>query len=153
VQTAGTSGAVQKMRKGYAADLRWLRQSEFAAEPWIRNWAYYELREADLRLLDLRRYIFDHSDLTGAILYRCNLTDASFVWTTLRKANLSRCDLYCAKLRSADLRGANLMGADLRHADLRNAKLAEANLWKANLIGADTRGCDFSEACIQETLF
>jgi len=80
------------------------------------------------------------ANLSGANLYRTNLSGAN-----LSRANLSRANLYGANLSGANLSWANLSGADLSGADLSwanlsgadlsGANLSRANLYKANLSG------------------
>jgi uncharacterized protein YjbI with pentapeptide repeats len=76
------------------------------------------------------------ADLSGAFLYRANLSGA----------DLSGANLMHAELRRATLTVANLSGAALRHADLSRANLAEANLGGADLTDADLRGANLRYA-------
>ena len=77
-----------------------------------------QLKEADLRRLDLSHAL-------------------------LREAELTRADLRYADLSGADLSGANLSNADLRYADLSRANLRDANLSNADLRCADLSGAYF----------
>lgn len=70
-----------------------------------------------------------------ADLYQCDLTGAN-----LFKADLSFANLNRAVLTNASLYGATLVSADLSHADLSGAALVYANLSNANLTGADLSG-------------
>ncbi len=92
-------------------------------------------------------------DLTGAYLRRANLSkadlwEADLRWANLWKANLSGADLSWADLSWANLSGADLRQADLSWADLRQADLSWANLSKADLRGADLRWARGNEGTI-----
>lgn len=72
------------------------------------------------------------TDLSGAILFTTNLSDAN-----LAHANLSEAILSGANLGHAVLSWATLNRADLTRADLKRALLGSANLSGANLSEAD----------------
>jgi hypothetical protein len=69
----------------------------------------------------------EKTDLSGANLYRADLSGA----------NLSGAYLYRADLYRADLSRANLSEANLYRADLSRANLSEANLYRADLSRAN----------------
>ena len=73
------------------------------------------------------------ANLTGANLFRANLTGADLTGANLFRANLTGADLTGANLTGADLTGANLAGADLAGANLTGANLTGANLYGADL--------------------
>lgn len=85
-------------------------------------------------------------DLTGAMLYRMNLSGARLRGATLAAADFFEADLSSSDLRGADLSGAILVAAYLRDADLRDAYMVErdhmdpASLYDAGFDGADLRG-------------
>jgi len=83
------------------------------------------------------KVIFDGADLSGANLYRADLSGADLSGANLTGADLSRADLSGANLYRADLSGADLSGANLYRADLSRADLSGANLSGANLYRAD----------------
>jgi hypothetical protein len=95
---------------------------------------------ADLRGIDFTNV----NDLTGANLREANLRGVELICAALRYANLTGADLREADLTDADLREANLTGADLREANLTDAILCEADLTGADLTGADLTGADFT---------
>ena len=66
---------------------------------------------------------------------RANLRDADLRYVDLSGADLRNADLYGANLRGADLRNVNLHGADLRYVDLSGADLdySELPLWCGSL--------------------
>ena len=78
----------------------------------------FPLMNADLRNANLRDV-----DLQGAILGGADLRDADLQGTNFRGANL----------RDANLAGANLAGASLRDANLAGTNLAGTNLGDADL--------------------
>ena len=102
------------------------------------------LRGADLREADLRGANLIGADLMGADLKGANLICADLSEADLRRANLSEADLSEADLYMADLREADLRIAELSATDLRGTDLTRANLSGADLSGADLRGADFS---------
>ena len=79
-----------------------------------------DLRNVELPNANLKRAVFDNSDMEGA--------------------NLSGSDLRNASLQGTNLMKAALDGADLRGARLLKAKLGLSNLQGARLDGADMRG-------------
>ncbi|MFS8900513.1 pentapeptide repeat-containing protein [Synechococcus sp. H60.2] len=79
---------------------------------------------------------FRWADLSGADLWRANLSQADLRGANLSRAGLSGANLSEANLWLADLSGANLSGANLSQANLRGAKLGGTNLRGANLWGA-----------------
>jgi uncharacterized protein YjbI with pentapeptide repeats len=108
-----------------------------------------DLREADLRDLQLVR-----ADLAGANLHRADLrrTDLSrgrLEFTTLRDAKLTGSKLFSAVLIGADLRGAYLEGVDFTNARLEGAVLAETHLEGAQFNGATVAGVLLSNSSLQ----
>jgi len=105
--------------------------------------------------IDFDAKTMHRADLTGAYLWRANLTGANLTGADLRgaclwRANLTGADLRGADLWGADLTEANLTGADLTEANLTGADLTEANLTGADLTGADLRGADLWGADLTE---
>lgn len=82
--------------------------------------------------------------LSGAYLYRVNLTE-----TDLSGATMVGTYLVHSILRMADLSGANLTGANLSRAYLRSANLRKANLTGANLTKAVLAGADLTDVCLE----
>ena len=99
------------------------------------------LLKADLSGARLYRANLSNAYLSGAYLYGANLPKAD-----LREAILSRADLREAILNSAVLRGADLSEADLSDADLSEADLSDAHLSDAFLFRADLGEADLSGA-------
>jgi uncharacterized protein YjbI with pentapeptide repeats len=85
-----------------------------------------DLRDAQLKYINLENDGLDGADLKGA-----DLTEG---W--LKGADLSGADLKRAKLCKAKLNDAQLGSADLSDADLSDANLSDANLSNADLHGA-----------------
>ena len=104
------------------------------------------LRGADLREADLRGANLIGADLMGADLKGANLICADLSEADLRRANLSEADLSEADLYMADLSEDDLRGTDLSEADLSAANLNGADLSGANLNGADLRVADLYRA-------
>lgn len=99
-----------------------------------------DLREANLRGVDLGGADLEDADLSGADLRQANLSGAE-----LHKARLKGADLREANLSEADFSSADLSGADLGGADLSETNLSFADLTETNLIGADLSGADLTE--------
>jgi hypothetical protein len=88
-------------------------------------------------------------DLTGAMLYRMDLSGARLRGATLAEADFFEADLSSSDLRNADLSGALLIAAFLNNADLRNAYMIERDhMDPADLAGADFDGADLRGAQI-----
>ena len=92
----------------------------------------------------------NHNIEPGASLVARNLRDADLRGVDLFGANLRDADLRGADLSGAHLRGANITSADLRGANLRDANLQNTRLTailsEADLGGADLRGADLTLA-------
>jgi hypothetical protein len=81
-------------------------------------------------------------ELSGANLYRADLSQANLLGSNLASANLFRASLFEANLVSTILRGADLGRADLQR----------ANLAGANLVGANLKGAFLSRANLEQAL-
>jgi uncharacterized protein YjbI with pentapeptide repeats len=93
------------------------------------------------------------SNLSWAVLAKCNLRSARLTRSILNGANLSGADLSEAHLCEAylvgtDLREANLSNTDLRDTDFLTARLNRANLSGANLSGSGLTSADFSNSTL-----
>jgi uncharacterized protein YjbI with pentapeptide repeats len=116
-------------------------------ERWWRVEDRLDLREVDLRVVNLNgahleNAILMRAHLEGANLNGAHLKDAILGQAHLEGAYLTRADLEKANLSEAHLEGANLNCAHLKGAflycvHLERAKLGEANLEGANLTGAN----------------
>ena len=87
-----------------------------------------------------------NANLRGLNLANRNLSDADFTGATLTRAtffgsNLSRATLCCADLRESDLESAKMTKADLRGASFKGAKMSYAQL-----DGADIRAATIARA-------
>ena len=103
-----------------------------------------KLFRAELTLADLRRVNLAHAELYRANLAGANLADAILDQAALARANLTDANLTSAKLFHADLYDADLGGADLTDADLNTADLSEARLLGAKLTRTDLADVRFS---------
>jgi Pentapeptide repeats (8 copies) len=106
---------------------------------------------------DTSRGDLSGAQLSGAWLYKANLSDAGLMGANLSGAVLSEANLSSAGLRGADLpravlRGANLSGARLVEANLSSAWLEEANLSDTVLSGADLSDARLNGADLSKTL-
>ena len=102
-----------------------------------------DLRNADLRSMNLTRANFSNANLRDAQLNGTNLKGASF-----RDANLSG-----ANFSLADFSGAYLSRADFSDADLRHANFSQADLFSAHLRRANLSGSNFTGAYLSRTDF
>jgi uncharacterized protein YjbI with pentapeptide repeats len=117
---------VDRLQKGVAA---W--------NDWRRAGGKADLRDADLRNIDLYG-----ADLSDANMWGTNLSHAQLMNANLSGANLSR-----ANLSSANLSNANLYRANLCDADLNKADLSGAALWHTVLANIDLSGATGLETC------
>lgn len=100
-----------------------------------------KLECADLRETDLRRLDLSGANLRHAWLNNADLRDTTLDSADLRGANLHRAVLWHISLQNADLRGAILTDTDCWCASFRGARLEGVNMLDANL--ADTDIADF----------
>ena len=105
-----------------------------------KNFSKINLQGAYLQGLDMQKFQFRESNLTGADLRRANLEGAK-----LTGANLNGADL-----RGANLEGAILTGAKLNKANLKGAILNQANLVKVQALEANFSDTSLTGACIQD---
>jgi hypothetical protein len=103
---------------------------------------------ADLAGYDLRNTCWDRSDLRGATLNRAELSDATFVDSTLIQANLDSIEAQGANFYQSDLTLANLSRANLREANFLAANLSTATLQGTDLTGADLIGTNLRNALL-----
>ena len=102
----------------------------------------------------------EHTNLTGANLYKANLQNAPMLVANLTKANLQeanlmgadlqRARLWDADLKRANLQGANLSEAKMRKSDLQGANLQDSDLYGTVLIDADLRDSDLLNARLEK---
>ena len=116
-----------------------------------------DLREVNLRGVDLAVADLSRADLRGADLSAADLSVADLAGADLREVDLRGANLRGVDLREADLRGLNLRGADLRGAhlsgaNLRGADLRGNDLSGVNLYGANLRGTVLSRANLHRTV-
>ncbi len=117
-----------------------------------------ELRNANLRFMDLdwanlRGANLCEADLSGADLINAHLEGVDLRAAELSSAHVSDGDLSSADLRGANLRNTDLSGANLSNADLRQAKFSETNLEGAKLDGADLRQTNLRKATLRGASF
>jgi TIR domain/Pentapeptide repeats (8 copies) len=108
------------------------------------------LNDTNFSNADLRRVNFDYASFSGANLRRANLRKASldgvtFYAANLSEANLSKTDLHSARFLQADLSWANLRGADLQWAEIYDTKLNGADLNGAELVGTTLKLLELDE--------
>lgn len=95
-----------------------------------------DLRNADLRFLNLKE-----ANLSRSILERANLGNVN-----LKEADLTEANLKSSNLSESNLKEANLTRADLSNANLKRSNLKEANVEKARINGANLDEVDIHEA-------
>lgn len=137
------------------ADLRELRLCALSLKAVRLCWADFTSSQLDGACLD-------DCDLTGAMMWRARLQNASCRWVNFHQATMVRCeavqanftganfhraDLRLASLRRANFAGADLRGAKLCYSDLRGADLTGADLSGADLTGADLIGARMDAVC------
>jgi len=108
-------------------------------KPGMPDFKNVDLREANMRGLDVTGIPLDYCNLAGA-----DLQSARLYWSVLLGANLEG-----ANLEGTNLKGANLNSANCRHANLRNADIGQDDLGGASMI----YGADFTDANLSGTIF
>ncbi len=140
----------------WAASLVHLEGPDALAKVWpqrsLLRWKLPHLGGARLERmraagLDFSRIVAPAVHLWGAVLDRCDLSEAC-----LRQADLARATLRSARMRKADaseadFSEANLDGVDARDATFEGACLERASLRGADLSGARLDGCRLRGAC------
>ena len=144
VQTVANPEHLKILKQGVDAWNKW-REENPGIVP--------DLGGADLMEAHLRWADFTSANLGGTDFSAADLRWADVTVADLRGAGFHGADLSEADFREADLRGANLVGAHLRWTHLRRADLRGADLSRADLTGAGTYKSDFTDACVNGTVF
>ena len=129
------------MANDEAVDL--LRKGAAIWNSYRRERSHVDLREANLRGVDLSGASLRESYLRSARMFRGEVSEADFHGADFPAdfADLHRHLISGAKITfRADLSGADLSGADLSGADLTSAILIETNLTDADLTGCRVYG-------------
>ena len=100
------------------------------------------IAERDEERIALERKEEQRLNLSYATIVGFTLRKANFSNIDFTKANLSRIRVWDARFTGTIMPGANLAGADLLRADLRNVDMRRVNLTGASLIGADLRNAN-----------
>ncbi len=88
-------------------------------------------------------------DLSRINLFNARVGGGNFADVDFSETDLSLADLLNTNLENARLSGAKLVNAKLLKANLRDAKLGNANLRDAKLVGASLVGADLREASLR----
>jgi len=88
------------------------------------------------------------AQLSGANLFRANLSGSNLKEATLAGANLISANVAGANLKASNLAGGNLLGADLSGANLKGATLQAANVVGANMSGANLKDANATGASL-----
>lgn len=99
--------------------------------------------------MDLAGYDLSRGNLWHARLRNCNLSGADLSYAQMRGADLSGANLSGSEVVFAILSRANLSGATLRDADLRGTSLRRATLHGADLTGAILRHTSLAETDLE----
>lgn len=114
------------------------------------NLSSIDVRDADLRRVNLTRASLVGTNLSKADLRCSRLDDANLQRATLRNVDLRDARLTHVDLREAALHGARLMGAAMAGSNLEQANLQRASLHGANLCEIRARLADFTSAVLTE---
>jgi TIR domain/Pentapeptide repeats (8 copies) len=141
-----------RLKQGVATWNAWRDKNRRLVQPDLGG---ADLFRADLREANLRRVDLDGADLREAMLRKADLFEANLCRADLREADLEEVNLGGANLHEvnlvwADLAGANLFEANLSGANLSGAVLGEVNLRRGNLSGAKLAGADLRQANLFE---
>jgi hypothetical protein len=105
------------------------------------------LKSYDLSNGKFPKASFDYSNLDNAILTRANLKGSFFIGSSLKGANLENVDLSEAHVKGSDLAGADLSGADLSNSNLKKTNFFRANLKNVDLTGSNITEQQITQAC------
>jgi glucokinase len=108
------------------------------------------LRDTDLRGLDLYRVKLNQSYISSAILNGINLSNADLREVFLGNAKLRRADLRDTNIENAFLGNADLRDASLQNVKLKNAVLTGVNFRTAFLVNADLSGTYLGDADLSD---
>lgn len=125
-----------------------LTSATVAGAAWDADYGRAKLSEFNLSNVTL-----DHSNLSGAKLWMCDLRDVR-----ARSTDFTKADLYGAKLVKGDCNGATFDAAILSKVDMSEAKLGYASLKGSVCIetvvaGCDVTGADFTGADLRGVKF
>lgn len=115
--------ALQRRKPDVQAVITVLGRRDFSLGDPILDLSDTDLRNANLRIADLRRTFMVDAHLEGADLF-----DAHVEAANLSGAHLEGADLFGAHVESANLTAAHLAGANLTAAHLEYAQLQDADL-------------------------
>ena len=137
------------------------------------DFSRHDLRDKDLRRVNLGTAKFEYSVLAGCNFSAAMLVMSDFGFADMRKADLKQADMRGAKFSRANLSGADLTGARLGPMSirgtmeyvwptdlslsrltgsiLRGADLSHVNFEGANLEGADLRDADLNGANLRDS--
>ena len=104
-------------------------------------------------LIDLSRTNFEGRDFVEANFNSANLSRSIFCGAKLARANMNRADLYDADLSKASLVGASVRRAKLARAKLCGADLREVHFGKSDFHEADLRSADLSGSILEQAQF
>ena len=102
------------------------------------------LERSNLEKASLSGVNLNMADLIAANLQQADLQDANLQQSDLRDANLHKSNLFSANLHSSDLQNSNLTESNLAESNLENTNLALVNLRKANLFRANLSGANLT---------
>ena len=139
--------SLRLLRKLQPADLTAILKGH---EEWL-NSKYSAGHRADLRNSDLRQIDLSRVQLQQAVLIGANLGRSKLQHARLYQADLSSASLTEASLFNVDLRQANLGGADLSDTYLFNVDLGQANLAGVNFRNAKLYYTKLNEATLQNS--
>ena len=80
----------------------------------------------------IQSHYLGHTDFSNCLLAQADLTGTILTASTLKFANLSGAILYCCEIRSVDARYANFSQADMRGVTLNGSNLSHARLDKVD---------------------
>lgn len=100
--------------------------------------------------LDPITQLLTHRSCIGCNLQGANLKDADLRGVNLASANLKNANLSGAKMLAVNLQGANLQGADLSNADMLVVDLRDANLKGAKVTGVNPSSLRFCHTIAED---
>lgn len=119
----------------------------------VSTFALAELKNSNLKNVDLSGADLREANLEGADLSNANLRGCQLTRVSLRRANLDRADLSNAVMKYSDLSWAQLTRAQLTRADLSGSTIENVQMRYADLEGAIIRGSKFNGSMLKNTNF
>lgn len=115
--------------------------------------SHVRLRNAELRFADLSRVVFDHVDLSGALLLGATLKQSGGQQVTFYRARLDGTELTSSFFKLSDFSEAQFIGSKVTNSVFQATSFRDANVRNADFSGTsfdciDLRGANLATAIL-----